>query len=391
MIPITKPYLGDEEKRACERVLHSGWLTQGPEVTRFEEMVAARLGVKYAIACSNCTTALHISLEVLGIGPGDEVLVPSYTYIATPNSVVHVGARPVFVDIDLETYNVSPQQFEKTILENYNAGSDGAWTNKKTGGRLKGVITVDQIGMPVDMDGIFKLAEKYRLKIVQDAACAIGSQYKGRPVGAHGYPTCFSFHPRKIITTGEGGMITTNDEEFAKEARILISHGATVSDVEKHSSNKVVFESFPVYGYNYRLSNIQGALGAEQMSKLDDILSRRRHLAKRYSEAYIKSKNIVPPFIPDYATPSYQSYMVRLADSCPIGQVELMQKLIDAGISSRRGIMACHQEPCYAETEAISLPNTEKALNTTLILPLYPDLKEEDQDYIINKMLELTG
>jgi dTDP-4-amino-4,6-dideoxygalactose transaminase len=387
-LQLTIPYLDEREEAAVTEVIRSCWLTQGGRVAEFEDLVARRVGVKYAVACSSCTTALQIGLQILGIGAGDDVLVPSYTFIATPNAVLHVGARPVFVDIDLDTYNIDPGAVERTIQENYTK-EGGCWVNRRNGRILKAIMPVHQVGLPADMDAILGVAQRYGLEVLEDAACAIGSSYKGKPVGGLSSLACFSFHPRKIITTGEGGMITTDDPELAAKARLLISHGASVSDIVRHHAGTVIFENYPEVGYNFRMTDMQGALGTAQMEKLEQILTKRRALAEYYNQRFADTP-IIPPNTPDYATPNYQSYMVRLADNGKISRNEIMQRLLEQGIPCRRGLIACHLEPCYQKLDKMpSLPMTEKALESTIILPLYPQLERKQQDHVVDTILRL--
>lgn len=374
MIPITKPLFDSWEEKAVIQVLRSGWVTQGPKVAEFEDLVCKYTDAKYAVATTSATTALSLSLHMLGIGPGDEVIVPSFSFIATTNVAIHVGAKPIFVDIDPRTYNIDPQKIEAAIT-------------KKT----RAIIPVDQIGLPCDLDEIYKIAKRHKLHVVEDAACALGSIYKEKKIGSFGELVCFSFHPRKAITTGEGGMITTNNKRYADKLRILRHQGMSVSDVARHKSKKIIRESYPVIGYNFRMSDIQAAVGVEQMKKLPKILRKRAELAKRYTKAFSGTGNITPPFVPEGYVHNWQSYMVRLKSGVKITRDKLMQKLLDDGISSRTGIMMAHKEPPYRKMyPKLILPETESANKETVVLPLYYQMTNNEQDYVIDKVLIYT-
>ena len=370
-IPIAKPYLGIEEESAAVEAIHSGWVSQGPKVKEFEEMFAGYVGARYGVATTSCTTALHAALVVSGISTGDEVIVPSLSFIATANSVVHAGAMPVFADIDPETCNITAGTIEKVIT-------------KKT----KAVMPVHQMGLPVDLDPIMDLCEKRGLVLIEDAACAIGSEYKGKKIGGHGNIACFSFHPRKIITTGEGGMITTNDPEIAERLRKLRHHGMSVSDVERHDSKKIVIERYFEIGYNYRMTDIQAAIGIEQLKRLPFIIKRRRQIADFYNTELSKITGLKVPKISEYAFHNYQSYWIELPDSTPVSRDELMQKLLDKGIATRRGVMAIHMEESYSKHK-VSLPETERITKNTVLLPLYTAMTIEEQAYVIQCIREL--
>lgn len=375
MIPLQKPYFDKKEERAVTKVLLSGWVTQGPKVEEFEEAVCKFTGAKYAVATTSATTALFLCLHALGVGKEDEVLVPSFSFIATANVVIHVGAKPVFVDIDPKTYNINPKEIEKKIT-------------KKT----KAIIPVDQVGLPCDLDKIFEIAKKYKLHVIEDAACALGSVYKGKKIGCFGEVVCFSFHPRKVITTGEGGMILTGNKKLAETLRILRHQGMSVSDVVRHKARRIVKESYPIIGYNFRMSDIQAAVGVEQMKKLPMILKRRAHLAKYYTKFLSKSKNITVPFILRGYIHNFQSYIIRLLPNKKITRDELMQKLLDVGISTRIGVMAAHLETPYRKMyPRLNLPETEAATRETITLPLYFNMSARQQDFIISKVLEYTN
>lgn len=374
MIPLQKPYFDKKEEETVVQVLRSGWVTQGPKVEEFEEALKKYTGAQYAIATTSATTALFLCLHALGIGKGDEVIVPSFSFIATANVVVHVGAKPVFVDIDPNTYNIDPREIEKKIT-------------KKT----KAIIPVDQVGLPCDLDKILIIAKKYKLHVIEDAACALGSIYKGRRIGGFGEAACFSFHPRKTITTGEGGMILTGNKKLAELLRILRHQGMSVSDVVRHKSSQVIKESYPVIGYNFRMSDIQAAVGVEQMKKLEIILKKKAQLAERYTKILSGGKNITLPFIPKGYIHNFQSYIIRLLPNRKITRDELMQKLLNVGISTRIGIMAAHLEVPYRTMyPQLSLPQTEAATEETIVLPLFYHMSFKQQDFIISKVLEYT-
>jgi perosamine synthetase len=333
------------------------------------------VGAKYALATSNCTTALHLSLLALGIGAGDEVLVPSYSFIASANSILHAGATPVFVDIDPRTYNMDPNLLEEKITP-----------------RTRAILPVHQIGLAADIDAIHQIARKYDLRVLEDAATIIGGEYKNKKIGAHSRAVCFSFHPRKAITTGEGGMVTTNDPDIARQIEMLRSHGANVSDYARHGAAQVILEEYPVLGYNYRLTDIQGAIGVEQMKKLDWILQRRLELGKRYDEAFADLDFIETPYEPPYAKHTYQSYCLRVAHNAPKTRDEIMAAMQAAGIATRRGVMAAHLEPFYVNKYGrVSLPVTEQATRDTILLPIYAQMTEAEQETVIRTLRRIVG
>lgn len=374
MIPVAKPWFSEAEAKQVAEVLQSGWVAQGPKVKAFEKGIAEYTGASFAIAANSCTSALQIGLEVLGVGAGDEVIVPSFTFIATANSVIHRGARPIFVDIDPRSYNIDPALIEKAVTL-----------------RTKAILPVDQIGLPADLDAIRAAASRKGIPVLEDAACALGSEYKGKRIGALSDISCFSFHPRKLITTGEGGMMTTNNPVFAEACRVKVSHGASVSDLARHQSSQVVFEEYRVTGHNYRMSDIQAAVGLAQLEKIPEILKRRRFLAGRYNAAFSQMPEIIPPAEPQGFRANFQSYMIRVSPSAKRSRDEIMRTLLTKGVSTRRGIMAIHLEPAYQALGPFSLPETERAFNETIILPLYAQMTIEDLDYVIEAVKEILA
>jgi perosamine synthetase len=299
---------------------------------------------------------------------GDEVICPSFTFYATSEAIARVGATPVFADIDPLTYNLDPAATERAITE-----------------RTKAIMPVHQLGLPVDMDAFLALGERHGLAIVEDAACAIGAAYRGRPIGSLGPLACFSLHPRKVITTGEGGMIAVQDREVAERLRRLRQHAMDVSDLARHSANDVVIEAYPERGWNQRMTDMQAALGLCQLEMLDEILEDRRRLAARYTAAIERIPYLEPPFEPHYADRTWQSYAVRLSPDAPIDRNELMRRLLRDGVPTRRGVMAIHEEPAYADVAA-SLPHTEAATRDSLMLPLFAGLGDEQQDHVIGSL-----
>lgn len=372
MIPVARPYIGAEEEQAVVDVLRSGWVTQGPRVAEFEARFSKYIGCDYSVAVSSCTTALHLSLLAIGAGPGDEVICPSLSFIATANAIVHTGATPVFSDIDLDTYNLDPRRIEEAISP-----------------RTKAILVVHQVGLPAAMDELSAVAAKHGLAVIEDAACAIGSRYDraliGKPLGAM---ACFSFHPRKILTTGEGGMITTNDEKIAEKLCRARQHAMSLSDIVRHSARRIVTETYDEVGFNYRMTDMQAAIGITQLNRLDDLLTRRRYLAARYTEALQGVAWLQTPAVPANCLHNYQSYMVRVIDDMAAKRDAIMQELLEKNISTRRAIMAIHREQPYrSERWDNRLPNTDLATDTGLILPLFHQMTDVEQDYIIESLL----
>src|SRR4051812_37258711 len=300
-IPFTRPYFRGDEGAAVAEAIASGWVSQGPRVRAFEQAFAERVGAPDAVATTNCTTALQLALYVSGVGPGDEVVVPSLSFIATANAVWQNGATPVFADVDPETGNVDASTVAPMITE-----------------RTKAIMPVHQLGLPADMDPIIELAERHGIAVVEDAACAIGARYKGREIGSLGPLACFSLHPRKVITTGEGGMIAVHDPEVADRLRRLRQHAMDVSDVARHAARDIVIEGYPERGWNMRMTDMQAALGLTQLELLEEILAERRRQAERYTAAFERMPHLSPPYEPEYAQRTWQSYAVHLSPVAPI-------------------------------------------------------------------------
>lgn len=374
VIPVARPFIGQEEEQKVLEVLRSGWVTQGPRVAEFESKFASYVGTDHAIAVSSCTTALHLALLACGVSAGDEVICPSLSFIATANSIAYLGATPVFADIDLATYNIDPSQIEGLITP-----------------RTKAILVVHQIGLAAEMTAFKQIADKHGLKLVEDAACAIGAEYEGNVVGAPiGDFACFSFHPRKIMTTGEGGMITTRDAKQADRLRRLRQHAMSLSDVARHSSRQIMTESYDEVGFNFRMTDMQAAIGLVQLERLSTLLERRRFLAQRYSEALRELPWLITPHVPDNCQHNYQSYMVRLIDDAADSRDSIMQQLLERNISTRRAIMAIHHElPYKTSWWDEKLPNTCLVSATGMILPLFHQMSEPEQDYVIESLRDV--
>jgi perosamine synthetase len=373
VIPIAKPVLEEAEAEAARQAVLSGWVTQGSQVAAFESEFAAHVRAPHACAVSSCTTALHLALLVVGVTTGDEVITASHSFIATANSIRYCGAVPIFVDIDPRTYNLDPQHVAEAVTP-----------------RTRAILAIHQMGMPCDLPSLLGVASRHGIALIEDAACAAGSEVRidgqwqaiGRPLGDI---ACFSFHPRKVITTGDGGMLTTTNAEFGNAFRLLRQHGMSVPDTVRHDSPQVVFEDYLAIGYNYRMTDIQAAIGRKQLERLPELVSHRRVLAARYDELLGNIEGLLLPLEPEWARSNWQSYCVRLPDR--VGQKAVMQQLLDQGIATRRGIMCSHREPCYAEEKPRhDLRQSELAQDHAILLPLYAQMTEEDQVTVANAL-----
>ena len=389
MIPIAKPQIGEEEVQAAAQALRSGWVSQGPRVAAFEQAFAALVGAPHACAVSSCTTALHLALLAVGVQPGDQVITVSHSFIATANSIRYCGATPVFVDIEPDTFNLDPARLESAITE-----------------RTKAILCVHQMGMPCDLAQITAIAARHGLPVIEDAACAIGSEIRigeaweriGKP---HGDIACFSFHPRKVITTGEGGMLTTRNPEWDAQFRLLRQHCMSVPDTKRHASAEVIFEGYPAVGYNYRMTDMQAAVGCEQLKRLPEIVDKRRELAARYQTLLATIPGLALPHEPDWARSNWQSYCVRLPEA--VDQKRVMQRMLDAGVATRRGIMCSHREGAYAGEgwtcatrlkghcdcppgTCAELQHSEQAQDHCIVLPLFPQMTADEQGQVVQAL-----
>jgi dTDP-4-amino-4,6-dideoxygalactose transaminase len=387
-VPIVRTSLGDEEIAAVTRVIRSGWITQGPEVASLESEFASAVGAAHAVAVSNCTVALQLALIAVGVTQGDDVVTVSHSFVATANSVVAAGARPVFVDVRRETLGMDPERIEAALTP-----------------QTKVILCVHQIGIPSDLEAILAIADRHRLPVIEDAACAIGSEllWKGRweRIGRpHGLVACFSFHPRKIVTTGDGGMLTTADEALAARFRLLRQHAMSIPDTVRHHAAAVVFEDYIEPAFNFRMTDLQAAIGRPQLARLDDLVAERRRLAGRYNDFFRDHALFAPLVEEHWARSNWQSYPVFLREGAGILQIEAMQYLLDHQIACKRGIGNAHQEIAYAGTSLWACGNdpcspghlaqSEWLRDNTILLPLFHGMTADEQDRVMQACAGLT-
>ena len=376
-IQIASPSFGEEELIAIQDPIKTGWLTQGKHVKEFEDNFAAIHDVKYALATSSCTTALHLMLAAAGIGPGDEVIVPSFTWVSTANSVLYCGATPVFVDIDLDTFNIS---LEETL--------------KKVTPRTKAVIAVDLFGLCVDIK-LFKEKLGPDILVFEDAACAAGASLNGNMAGSLSHAAAFSFHPRKSITTGEGGMLTTQNSELAKIAEKMRNHGAEISEEERHNGpSPYLLPEFNLLGFNYRMTDLQGAIGTAQLNKLDLFIKERDQMSNYYLENLSEVKWLSLPMKPKNGVHAWQSYVTRVSHSGGMKfRNSVMESLEKNGIATRPGTHAIHLLGYYANRfgfKPTDYPNSLIASETSMAIPLHNQLSTNDQQTVVDTIRNIS-
>lgn len=364
-IPLARPWLGEAEYEAVREVLESGWISQGPRVAAFEAELARFVGARYGVATNAATSALHLALVVSGVRPGDEVICPATTCMATANAICHAGGKPVFADVDPHTFNLDPESAAVAI-----------------GPATRAIVLVHQIGQPADLAAFADLCANNGLLLLEDAATALGARYRARYVGGHGRPTCFSFHPRKMIATGEGGMLMLDSAEAATRARALRATGADISDLERHHARGVLQQVYHEVGYNYRMTDIQAAIGLVQLRRLPKMLSERREQAAYYDELFDGWRELQVPRVAEGVEPCWSSYCVKLLGAAGARRDEVIVRLAAEGVSSRRGIAPLYREPCFAGRGVSTLPGAEEVARSTLFLPIFPGLDRAEQRHV---------
>ncbi|MGH7318230.1 MAG: DegT/DnrJ/EryC1/StrS family aminotransferase [Candidatus Rokuibacteriota bacterium] len=376
-IPITRPQLDAAEEAAVLEVLRSGWVAQGPRVAEFETALAMYTDARFAVATTSCTTALHLILAGLGIGAGDEVIVPAFTFVATANVVECAGATPVFADIDPRTFNLAVEDLDRRVSA-----------------RTRALVVVHLFGLSADLDPILALGRRHGLVVLEDAACALGTRYHNRHAGTGGTAGAFSFHPRKVITTGEGGAVTTDDPVLAERLQVLRNHGGRVSDLERHRTGAFTLPEYDEVGFNYRMTDLQAALGIVQLAKADRLIAARQRLAQRYTEAFGDFEGLATPVVPPGCVHTYQSYVCLVGEEAPVGRDELAEALGAEGIAVRQGTHAVHALGYYRRKYGLEegdYPNASRADRRSLTLPLYPDLSTAEQDQVIEGVRRCWG
>jgi perosamine synthetase len=364
-VAFSRPFFGSEEESAAAAVIRSGWVVGGQQLMEFERRCAVLCGVEHGLGVSSWTAGGFLVLKALGLGSGDEVIVPSLTFIASVNVITHCGATPVFVDIDPQTYNIDPDDVVR-----------------KVGPRTRAILPVDQIGLPCEIERILEIADRHGLLVIQDAACSFGSRYRGRMVGGLAPISIFSLHARKVVTTGEGGMIVTNDSALAKRLRLLRHQGMSLSDFDRHAGEPTTFETYPEVGYNFRITDVQAAIGLCQLDRLEELIERRTRVAERYIAGLSNSEFIVAPHVPGHIATNWQSFQVRVRPGGPLDRNGLMRALHAQGVATRRGVMASHLEPPYRSLGA-KLPHTEAAAAQCLQLPIHSRMDLAAVDFVL--------
>lgn len=400
-IPVTIPYFTEEEEYAVKKVLQSGWVAQGPVVAQFEQAVAKHEGVGYGVATTSCTTALHLAMVTSNMKEGMDVFAPSFTFVATINSIVESGATPILIDVKKETYNIDTDKIVERIEKDY-INKDGKLLNKETGNQLWGIVPVHQFGLCCDIQTVNQIAKKHGLNVIEDAACALGAKIGDTHQGGFGNPACVSFHPRKSITTGEGGMVVTDDEALAKKMKELRSHGSSVSADARHAGKGFLLPEFNEAGYNYRMTDIQGAIGLAQVEKFDFILAEKRRRADLYD-------SLIHDILPEFITPTvpnnyyhtYQSYVcmldfekLGLANVNEGGEYRnnLLAELEEKGIATRQGTHAVHMLGYYKNRfgfQPEDLPNAYACDYLSITLPLYLQMSDEDQKHVVDTIRQI--